>query len=226
MNDIKSLKKVFVSPKLYEQALTHRSWVNEHKNVRDTNERLEFLGDAVLEYVVSDFLYQKYPDKNEGFLTALRANIVNTINLSVVAKNLNLGRELFLSKGEEETGGRQNPSLLADTVEAVIGAIFIEKGIETAKKFIEDNIIKDIEKIAEKPLKDAKSRLQELVQSEKLPTPKYHVIGESGPDHNKNFEVQVTVGSDILGKGNGKNKSQAEQEAAKNAIASLYNHKK
>ena len=187
-------------------------------NEKKTNERMEFLGDAILEFVISENLYNKFPNKEEGFLTALRANLVNTVNLSKVAKKLGVGNLIKLSKGEEETGGRNNPSLLADTMEAIIGAIFIDGGIEKAKSFIEENILNNIEEIISKPLKDAKSRLQEAVQARGYPTPKYMVVEESGPDHAKTFIVEVRINGKNLSKGRGKNKSEAEQKAAEKAL--------
>lgn len=210
--------KDFKDESLLDLALTHRSWVNEHKGVRPSNERLEFLGDAVLEFVVSKELYKQFPDKEEGYLTALRANLVNTVSLAEVAKKLNLGPLLFLSKGEEESGGRTNPSLLADTVEAIIGAIFIDRGIDDAEKFIYDNLLVHAEKRATEPLKDPKSLLQEFVQSESLSAPKYQVASESGPDHDKKFVVEVLVSGEVWGRGEGKSKSTAEQKAAKDAL--------
>lgn len=209
----------FKNKELLDTALTHRSWVNEHKGQRENNERLEFLGDAVLEFVVSKELYTKFPDKEEGFLTALRANIVNTVSLAEIAQKLKLGELLFLSKGEEESGGRTNQSLLADTVEAVIGAIFIDRGINEAEKFIQENLLSDLTERAAQPLKDPKSLLQEKVQSKNLPTPKYEVIEESGPDHNKKFVISVMVGGEQWGRGEGKSKSVAEQEAARQALS-------
>lgn len=210
--------KNFKDKSLFDLALTHRSWVNEHKGVRTSNERLEFLGDAILEFVVSKELYKKFPDKEEGYLTALRANIVNTVSLADLAKKLNLGSILYLSKGEEESGGRTNPSLLADTVEAMIGAIYIDRGIDDAEKFILENLLIDVEKRAAEPLKDPKSLLQERVQSQSLPAPKYQVVEESGPDHDKKFVVEVVVSGEVWGRGEGKSKSLAEQEAAKDAL--------
>jgi ribonuclease-3 len=222
MTSLNQLIKTFKNKALLNQALTHRSWVNEHPEVkRGTNERLEFLGDAILEYIVSEALYNKFPDKEEGFLTALRANLVNTANLAGVAKELNLGSRLFLSKGEEETGGRENGSLLADTVEAVIGAVFLDQGIETAKNFINENILSKLGDMIKKPLKDSKSRLQEYIQSKGLPAPKYIVIAESGPDHAKEFVVDVLANGDSLAQGKGKSKSEAEQNAAAKALSSL-----
>lgn len=221
MTDINKLKSIFSNPDLLIQALTHKSWVNEHKNQRESNERLEFLGDAVLEFIVSKEIYEMHPDKEEGFLTSLRANLVNTQNLAGIAKKLNIGQSLFLAKGEEESGGRENPSLLADTVEAIIGALFLDQGIEPVHEFIKEHIIAEIPEKLSKPLKDSKSRLQEYIQSQKLPTPKYKVIEESGPDHNKKFIVEVSVEGKYLGKGEGKSKSTAEQKAAENALSRL-----
>ena len=215
-----SLKKSFKNKDLYTQALTHRSWVNEHKGERTSNERMEFLGDAILEYIVSKELYSAFPDKEEGYLTALRANLVNTISLSEVAKTLDLGSELFLSVGEEDGGGRDNTSLLADTVEAIIGALFIDAGLAPAEKFIEDNLLFDLAKRAQQPLKDAKSQLQELAQSKGFQAPRYQVVSEEGPDHSKKFVIEVYVDSKSAGQGEGKSKALAEQEAAKNALSS------
>lgn len=214
------MNKLFKNQDLYLQALTHRSWVNENDGDRGTNERLEFLGDAVLEFVVSKAIYDKFPNQEEGYLTALRANLVNTKNLSQVAEKLNIGAEIFLSKGEIDGGGRSNPSLLADTVEAIIGALFLDQGIEASKKFIEDNILVDVEKKAALPLKDSKSLLQEKVQAKNLPAPKYQVISESGPDHSKEFTVEVVINGKAEATGQGKSKSDAEQSAATNALSS------
>lgn len=203
---------------LLNLALTHRSWVNEHGRERESNERLEFLGDAILEFIVSKELYARFPDKEEGYLTALRANLVNTVNLSLIAKRLDLGQSLFLSKGEEETGGRDNQSILADTVEAVIGALFIDGGVDKAEDFISEFLLTDIDKKLEEPLKDPKSRLQEYVQAKGYMAPKYEVIEEEGPDHNKVFTIEVLVEGKRWGLGKGKNKSEAAQNAALKAL--------
>lgn len=211
----------FNNQDLFQQALTHRSWINENKNQRESNERLEFLGDAVLEFVVSDAIYNQFPDKEEGFLTALRANLVNTVSLSEVAKNLDLGKMLFLSKGEDDGGGRENPSLLADTVEAIIGALFIDQGLSASKEFIENHLLTHLDERMAQPLKDAKSRLQELVQSQGHKTPKYQVVEESGPDHAKHFVIQALVDDKPAGRGEGKSKNEAEQAAAQSALAQL-----
>lgn len=217
----KNLSDLFANNDLYLQALTHKSWMNEHKGVRSSNERLEFLGDAVLEFVVSKELYERFPDKEEGYLTALRANLVNTQNLSEVAKKLALGESIFLSKGEEEGGGRENPSLLADTVEAIIGALFVNLGIDAAQKFIAENLFSEIPEKVRTSLKDPKSQLQEIVQADGEETPRYQVAEESGPDHNKHFVVEVFISGKSQGKGEGKSKSEAEQKAAESALAKM-----
>lgn len=218
MTTTKDIKKIFKDKKLLNLALTHRSWVNENSSTLGTNERLEFLGDAILEFIVSNELFKNFKNKEEGYLTALRANLVNTKNLSEFAKKINLGQEILLSKGEEEGGGRDNPSLLADSVEAVIGGLFIDQGMDIAYKFVKENILYDVQKRAKMPLKDPKSMLQEMVQSEKLPAPKYQVLSEEGPDHNKKFVIEVLVNGKSIAKGEGKNKSEAEQVAATSAL--------
>lgn len=221
MNNINALKAVFTNQELLTQALTHKSWVNEHAGVRESNERLEFLGDAILEFIISQELYKEFPNKPEGYLTSLRANLVNTDNLASLARRLDLGSYLYLAKGEEETGGRTNSSLLADTVEAIIGALFLDRGIDTAYEFIKVNLVSEIPDKVAKPLKDPKSRLQEYVQAKGLSTPKYRVLEEVGPDHNKSFTVEVYVDSKAWGKGIGKSKNSAEQEAATSALTHL-----
>jgi ribonuclease-3 len=179
------------------------------------------LGDAVLEYVVSGHLYRTLPGKEEGFLTALRANIVNTQNLARLAKKLEIGKSLKLSRGESLGGGGENPSLLANTVEAIIGAIYLDQGISSAKNFIHENLLVDLNEKLKEPLKDAKSRLQESVQAEGKPAPHYKVASETGPDHNKKFVVAVSVEGQRLGEGTGKSKQEAEQAAAENALEEL-----
>ncbi len=219
MDDYTYLKDAFIDKNLLELALTHRSWVNEHKNQRRSNERLEFLGDAVLEFIVSEIIYNNYKDKEEGYLTALRAKLVNTVSLSEISEKLQLGKYLYLSKGEEETGGRSNQSLLADTLEAVIGAVYLDRGIDQCRAFIEKYILSDLNQISKEPLKDPKSLLQESVQAKGSTTPKYIVVEEKGPDHDKSFTIQVMVDNDVLGVGSGKSKSDAAQNAAKDALS-------
>ena len=218
MDKLDNLKNLFEDKNLLAQALTHKSWVNEHPEVRGSNERLEFLGDAVLEFIISKELYARFPNKEEGYLTALRANLVNTQNLANLAIKLDVGASLFLSKGEEDGGGRDNPSLMADTVEAIIGALFLDRGIPATEEFIKVNLISEIPEKVGKPLKDPKSRLQEYIQAEGLPAPKYKVIEESGPDHKKRFILEVVVGEKVLARGEGKSKSESEQKAAEAAL--------
>lgn len=218
MDNLSSLKSFFKNQDLLTQALTHKSWVNEHKGERTSNERLEFLGDAILEFVITENLYKKFPDQQEGYLTALRANLVNTQNLAALALRLGVGHELFLSKGEEDGGGRKNPSLLADTVEAIIGALYLDQGINAVRDFIKENLVTEIPEKVSQPLKDAKSRLQEYVQAKGIAAPKYKVMEETGPDHEKRFVVEVQVASENWGVGEGKSKNQAEQAAAEKAL--------
>jgi ribonuclease-3 len=193
--------------------------VNEHPNGSTSNERLEFLGDAILEYITSKELFKMFPDKEEGYLTALRANLVNTQNLASVANKLQVGNILKLSKGEEETGGRTNQSLLANTMEALIGALYLDGGLEASEKFIQENILINAREKASQPLKDAKSMLQEIVQSKGIPAPSYNVVAEDGPDHNKIFNVEVIIAKKSFAEGTGKSKSEAEQKAAKKALS-------
>ena len=221
MEKFQNLEKTFKNHELLTRALTHRSWVNEHPDHGETNERLEFLGDAILEFVVSQNLFDSFPDKEEGFLTALRANLVNTVSLAKIAQKLNLGKLLYLSKGEEEGGGRENPTLLANTLEAVIGALYLDRGLTKVKLFITELILTNIPQIISQPLKDAKSRLQELVQAQGLNAPRYEVVQEKGPDHAKMFTVEVVVGSQVWGKGEGKSKSEAAQVAAQTILAKI-----
>lgn len=211
----------FQNRNLLDHALTHRSWVNENSRSIGTNERLEFLGDAILEFIVSKEIYDKFPDKEEGYLTALRANLVNTKNLAAVAEKLEIGKLIKLSKGEEDGGGRKNSSLLADTVEAIIGALFLDQGLSASENFIKANILIDADKMASLPLKDAKSLLQEKVQAKSYPTPKYQITSEEGPDHNKKFTTEVIVNGKSIAHGVGKSKSEAEQDAASKALENM-----
>lgn len=219
--NLDQIRKNFKDPKLLDQALTHRSWINENPGIRAHNERLEFLGDAVLELVVSMHIFFSLPDKEEGFLTPLRANLVNTHNLSQVAKKLNVGESLFVSKGEESSGGRSNPSLLANTIESIIGAIYLDGGYEKAEKFITENILSELNEKLSNPLKDPKSILQEKLQADDKPAPRYNVLEESGPDHNKTFIVEARTNGEVLAQGKGKSKSEAQRAAASAALAKL-----
>lgn len=200
------------------EALTHSSYSNENKNYK-FNERLEFLGDSVLSIVISDYLFKKENELPEGELTKLRANIVCEESLSEVALEINLGNFLLLGKGEEATGGRERISILADALEAVIAAIYLDGGIEEARKFIFEymqEIIQD--SIKGKIFRDYKTYLQEVLQSKGEQNIWYKLIDEKGPDHNKRFVMEVGINDSVLGVGEGKSKKDAEQVAAKNAL--------
>lgn len=215
----------FRDSKLLHNALVHRSYLNESRQEDRSNERLEFLGDAVLEFLVSEEIYKKYSEMDEGKLTALRSRLVNTTSLSEIAKKLDLGEALYLSRGEEESGGRQNSSLLADTFEAIIGAIFLDQGIEICKKVVNALVLTRAE-AALKNLKDPKSLLQEVVQAQGKTAPIYKVIEQKGPDHAKVFTVKVAVGGNQVATGSGKSKQIAEQEAAGQALRGLEKQQK
>lgn len=213
----------FKNPALLVTALTHRSALNEQISTStESNERLEFLGDAVLELATTEFLFAQFPKEPEGKLTAYRSALVKTTTLAEVASDLGLGDKLYLSKGEEATGGRINGSLLADTMEAVIGALYLDQGFAPVKKFLESTVFPKFELIQEQHLyKDAKSSLQEYLQSKGQDAPAYKVLSEAGPDHDKEFVVQVMSQGKKLGEGNGKSKQQAQQAAATQALQSL-----
>lgn len=199
-------------------ALTHRSSLNE-AGVKESNERLEFLGDAVLELLITDFLYHERPTDPEGFLTAARSAIVRTATLAQIARDIDLGENLRMSKGEAMGGGRENPSLLENTIEALIGAIYKDGGVKEAAKFIRTFIIPEAKTIlSQNQLKDPKSLYQEKIQSLGEFSPSYKVVKEEGPDHVKTFEVAVFVNGIEKGRGKGKSKQEAEQLAAKSAL--------
>jgi ribonuclease-3 len=207
---------IFKDKGLLRQAFTHRSYINENKNTKfEHNERLEFLGDAVLELVVTDFLYHTYPTKPEGELTTYRSALVNAVTLSEVASNLTMNDYLLLSKGEAKDMGRARQYILANTIEAVIGAIYMDLGYAAAKGFIEKNIFVFADKMIQGGnLVDAKSTFQEKAQEKTGITPSYKLLRESGPDHDKSFSVAVMIGKDQIATGEGKSKQEAEQNAA------------
>lgn len=210
----------FINQDLLTTALTHRSALNEHiSDSTESNERLEFLGDAVLELITTQFLFHTCPDDPEGVLTAYRSALVKTTTLAEVAAELGLGEQLYMSRGEEATGGRQNQGLLADTFEAVIGALFLDQGLEVVRRFLDDHLFPKFPTIRQQKLyRDAKSHLQELVQAQGHGTPDYQVIKEEGPDHDKQFTVEVKVSNKVVGSGVGKSKQLAQQAAAEEAL--------
>lgn len=203
-----------------QTALTHSSFANEHKEF-NYNERLEFLGDSVLGLVVSDYLFRARNDLPEGKLTRLRANVVCEESLSAVARKINLGDHLFLGKGEKASGGSDRDSILADATEAVIAAIYLDGGFDQAKDFILSNLRDTIAKnIDGNIFRDYKTILQEIIQGNNGKI-SYKLVGESGPDHNKEFEMQVKCGQETIGIGKGKNKKEAEKEAARDALVKM-----
>jgi ribonuclease-3 len=210
----------FNNKELLIQAFTHRSYINENRHVkREHNERLEFLGDAVPELVSTIFLYNKYPKRHEGDLTAIRASLVNTITISDVARELGFNDELLLSKGEARDEGRARQAILANTFEAVIGSIYIDQGYEAASDFINKNLLPRTDVIVKDSLWiDSKSLFQEKSQELYGHTPVYKTITEDGPDHDKEFTIAVYVGEDEVATGAGKSKQDAEQKAARAGI--------
>jgi ribonuclease III len=211
---------IFKDKGLLRQAFTHRSFINENKNVKlQHNERLEFLGDAVLELVITNFLYNTYPERPEGELTTYRSALVNSITLSEVASNLTMNDFLLLSKGEAKDTGRARQYILANTFEAVTGAIYLDQGYDMAKLFIEKHILVFADQmIAKGNLVDAKSSFQEKAQEKTGTTPSYKLIRDAGPDHDKSFTVGVYIGKDQIAMGEGKSKQEAEQNAAVRAL--------
>jgi len=205
-----------------ETALTHRSYLNEHKNIKESNERLEFLGDAVLELIVSFFLFKKYPQESEGVLTSLRSKVVQTRTLAKSSKKLGLPQFLRLSRGEKESGGAENEGILADVFEALVGAIFVDQGIKKATAFVHEHLLENLKIIiTSEEVSDYKSRYQELVQAQNLPTPVYKIISCSGPDHNRIFVAAVLVDGKKMAQGVGKSKQLAQQQAARQALEKL-----
>lgn len=213
--------------KLLNQALTHRSYINENrlKDLKD-NEELEFLGDAVLGLVISDYLYRKYPEYSCGELSKLKGIVVSEPILTKRAQGLGVGKYLLLGKGEERAGGRARPSILSDALEAIIGALYLDRGLETARRFILEGFAREIGSfIKEEYLQDYKGRLQEIIQARFKRKPRYKVIGERGPQHRKVFTVEVRLGERVIGEGKGKSKKEAEQRAAQQALVKIESEK-
>ena len=223
--DIVRLERVlgvtFRATNILLSAVTHRSYLNEHREAtQEHNERLEFLGDAVLELVVTDFLFRKYPQKPEGELTAVRAALVNTVSLSEAATTLGLNEFLLMSKGEAKDTGRARQYILANAFEACIGAIYLDQGYDAAQAFIGRELFDRTDAIVEKRLwQDAKSRFQELAQEHSSVTPTYELLAQVGPDHDRVFTVGVFLGKDKVAEGEGRSKQEAEQQAAEHGMA-------
>lgn len=210
---------VFKNQQLFQQAFIHRSYLNEAKEKLNSNERLEFLGDSILSFVISRELFTRYPNYDEGILTNIRSLLVNTKTLAEVAKSLGFGEFLRLSKGEEEARGRENQSLLADSMEAYMGALFLDQGLDGVSDFIAEALFPRMESVVEgKQFKDPKSLFQEYTQSTHHASPVYKVLEENGPSHAKIFTVGAYVKDVLLGEGKGKSKQEAEEMAAKQAL--------
>lgn len=216
----KTVGLVFKDKALLRQAFTHRSYLNENRGLRiDHNERLEFLGDAVLELIITDYLFHKYPAKPEGELTSYRSALVNSTTLAEVALKLGMNDYLLLSHGESKDTGRARTYILANTYEAFLGAVYLDQGYEGAHKFVADHVFKLIDKIVESgDWIDAKSRFQERAQEQEGVTPSYKTVKEAGPDHDKHFTVGVYLGNDLVTTGEGRSKQEAEQSAAKRGL--------
>jgi len=212
----------FINQSLILRALTHRSSINEAAFLMGDNERLEFLGDAVIGLVAAEFLYQRFPEKREGSLTAMRAYLVRKETLARFARKINLGNYLLMGHGEQESGGRKRDSILSSTFEAVVGALYLDQGQEAAVNFLLPFFHPELKKLqTDRLTKDAKSRLQEWSQATLKQTPAYNTIATSGPDHDRAFTVEVRIGGAVYGTGVGKSKQQAAQAAAKNALQQL-----
>lgn len=216
----KNTKVIFKDKNLLKQAFIHRSYINENGGVSlSHNERLEFLGDAVLELIVTDFLYKKYPSYTEGELTAIRSALVNAIIISEVAFKIGMNDYLLLSKGEAKDNGKARQYILANTYEAYVGAVYLDQGYNVANRFITRTLLPHTEEIVARKLwRDSKSLVQEKAQEFVGVTPVYKVLQESGPDHDKHFTVGIYFGLNLIAEGKGKSKQEAEQKAAENAL--------
>lgn len=213
----------FNNPQLLAQSLVHRSYLNEITGQElESNERLEFLGDAVLSFIVSHWLYQKFPNYKEGKLTNLRSNLVRTSTLAQIATQLKIGQNLLMSRGEKSAGGEKNQSLLANALEAIIGAIFLDQGVAKAESFIKTQLEPFLNEILSRgEFKDSKSLLQEKIQEKIKETPVYKTLKEEGPDHAKLFTVGVYIQGKLLAKEKGKSKQEGEEKTAKAALEKL-----
>lgn len=212
----------FKNPELLKLAFVHRSYLNEAKQTHTSNERLEFLGDSILSLLTSQYLYETYPEYPEGTLTNIRSSLVKTTSLGDISKTLGLGELLFLSHGEEASGGRTNQSLLADVFEALLGAMYLDQGIEITKKFLAKYLFPNTENIiATKSYIDYKSLLQEFIQQNSRVSPTYHVVKSEGPDHARTFWIEARAEKNVLGAGSGKSKQEAEQAAALAALVAM-----
>ncbi len=207
---------------LIQNAFVHRSYLNESSEFSESNERLEYLGDAVLELITSDYLYRSYPDYQEGMLTNIRAALVRTESLAEVALSLDFAQLILMSRGEAATGGMANKSILADAFEALLGAIYLDSGLSSVTQLLETHLFPRTDKVIASGLyKDSKSFLQEVAQARYKATPQYTLISEAGPDHDKQFVMQVMINNQAYGQGSGKSKQAAQEDAAKNTLEQI-----
>ena len=209
----------FKNPDYLKTALTHSSYANEHRSVGDSNERLEFLGDSILGVVVADYLFKHYPDLPEGDLTKKRAALVCEKACCGFSRQMNVGKYLLLSHGEQNSGGRTRSSILADAFESITAAIYLDGGMEESRKFVLRFVLPLLKASKPKTFRDYKTALQEIVQKNPEESLEYVLIGESGPDHDKHFSVEVRLDNNVIGKGGGRSKKEAEQQAAREALS-------
>lgn len=226
MLNVDKIEKVigveFKKKEFLKTAFTHRSYLNENKTVKEQNERLEYLGDAVLEFLVSKYLYKTYPKRQEGDLTSFRSAIVKTETLADTARSMNYGKYILMSRGEGNTGGRDKDYLLANTFESVLGAIYLDRGMTVCEKFLKSVLFPRIKDIVSNRLDiDPKTKFQEIAQDLYKITPDYEIISETGPDHNKRFIMAVYLGSKEHGRGSGTSKQRAEEDAAQSALTKI-----
>ena len=213
----------FKNEEIKKLVFTHRSYLNENKEVQQSNERLEFLGDSILSFIVSSHIYSQHPNIKEGDLTSLRSVLTNTQTLYFVADSLGLGNLLTMSKGEEDGGGRTNKTILANTYEAVVGGLYLDQGIDAARAFITQTILDNAnEFVGTQGLKDAKSMLQEYMQEKFKVSPDYKILEEQGPDHDKNYTSGVFLNGELIAKGIGHSKQEAEKDAAQKAMEAMH----
>ncbi|MEE9508375.1 MAG: ribonuclease III [Anaerolineales bacterium] len=210
------------NPSLLRRALTHRSYLNEHPDTLEDNERLEFLGDAALDFITAAWLYNRYPEMDEGALTRLRSSLVRTEQLAAFAREMRLGESVLLGKGEEASGGRDRDALLCDTFEALIGAVFLDSGLATVIKFMQPRLARAAEVVLQdESLLDPRSKLQIWAQAAKGETPRYQTVDTFGPDHEREFLIEVSIGDELRGRGVGRSKQEAAQKAAADVLSKI-----
>jgi len=215
---LSDIKNLFENEDLFSQAMTHTSWINEHPDIRDHNERLEFLGDSILGFIIANHLYQKFHDQREGNLTQMKNNMEDNLDLAAIAHHLGMGDALYLGKGEEMSGGRVKEKILSGALEALIGALWLDQGLETASDLVRAHILLYVPETAATPAKHPKTRLQEYCQQSGKAIPEYQLVDESSLDNLTPFIVEVLIDGVSYGKGKGDKKQEAETQAAEEAL--------